>query len=71
MWFPIRSDTNRAVQPQKTARCWKFWIKILEESYYPCSENKVADQLRSVTAKLICVFVFEYANCWFSHDAVH
>ena len=24
-----------------------------------------------VTAKLICVFVFAYANCWFSHDAAH
>ena len=23
----------------------------------------------AVTAKLICVFVFAYANCWFSHDA--
>ena len=25
----------------------------------------------AVTAKLICVFVFAYADCWFSHDAVH
>ena len=25
----------------------------------------------AVTAKLICVFVFAYANCWFSHDAAH
>ena len=24
-----------------------------------------------VTAKLICVFVFAYAECWFSHDAAH
>ena len=24
-----------------------------------------------VTAKLICVFVFAYANRWFSHDADH
>ena len=39
--------------------------------YYPCSENKGADQLRgyAVTAKLICVFVFAYADCWFSHKA--
>ena len=22
-----------------------------------------------VTAKLMCVFVFAYAKCWFSHDA--
>ena len=38
-------------------------------SYYICSENKGADQLRAVTAKLICVFVFAYAKRWFSHDA--
>ena len=23
------------------------------------------------TAELICVFVFTYAKCWFSHDAAH
>ena len=34
--------------------------------YYPCSENKDADQL-----KLICVFVFAHANCWFSHAQAH
>ena len=39
--------------------------------YYPCSENKGADQLRGyrVIAKLICVFVFAYAKSQFSHDA--
>ena len=25
----------------------------------------------AVTAKVICVFVFAYAKCWFSHDAAH
>ena len=25
----------------------------------------------AVTAKLICVFFFAYAKCWFSHDAAH
>ena len=25
----------------------------------------------AVTAKLICVFVFAYAKCWFSRDAAH
>ena len=37
--------------------------------YYPCSENKGADQL--ITAKLICAFVFAYADCWVSHEAAH
>ena len=25
----------------------------------------------AVTAQLICVFVFAYANCWFSHAQAH
>ena len=44
----------------------------MEELYYPCSENKGADQISfAVTAKLICTFVFAYADCWFSHAAAH
>ena len=46
MWFPNRSDINRAVQAQKRARSLKFWIKVKEELYYPSSENKDTDQLR-------------------------
>ena len=57
MWFSNRSDTNRAVQAQKTARSLKFRIYVEEELYYPSSENKGADQLRG------------YADCWFSHEA--
>ena len=40
------SDTNRAVQPQKMARSFKFRIYEEEGLYYLCSENKGADQLR-------------------------
>ena len=46
MWFLTRSDTNQAVQPLEMARGLKFWIKEVEGLYYPCSENKGADQLR-------------------------
>ena len=45
---PTRSDTNRAVQPQKIVRCWNFRIfgrRMIELSLYLCSENKGADQL--------------------------
>ena len=44
---PTRSDINRAVQSQKMVGGWKFCICKVEELYYPCSENKGADQLRS------------------------
>ena len=47
MWFLNRIDTNRAVQAQKMARDGKCWILKVEELYYPCSENKGADQLPS------------------------
>ena len=67
------TDTNRAVQRQKMVRDLKFRIKELEGLFYLCSENKGDDQLIScaVTAQLICVFVFAYAKCRFSHDAAH
>ena len=64
MSFPTRSDTNRAVQAQKMARGWKVRIN--------CSvcvaKTKVLISFAD-TAKLICAFVFAYADCWFSHDA--
>ena len=43
---PTRSDTNRSVQSQDIARSLKFRMKEEEGLYYPCSENKGADQLR-------------------------
>ena len=46
MWFPNRTDTNRAVQLQKQAKSLKFWSYVEEELYYPRRENKGADQLR-------------------------
>ena len=47
MWFSNRPDANRAVQALKMVRYWKFSIYKVAELYYPCSENKGADQLRS------------------------
>ena len=47
MWFPNRSDTNRPVRAQKRARSLKYRIEVEEALYYPSSDNKGADQLRS------------------------
>ena len=52
------------------ARGLKFCILVEEGLYYPSSENKGADQLSGVTAKLarlICAFVFAQALCCFSY----
>ena len=43
---PVFGVSDRAVQPQKMARVLKFWNKEVGGLYYPCSENKDADQLR-------------------------
>ena len=45
IWVPTRSETNQPVQSQKIARGLKFRMKEEEGLYYPCSENKGADQL--------------------------
>ena len=58
MWFPNRSDTNRPVQAQKQASSLKFWIYEVEELYYPCSENKGADQLRGSNREADLRFCF-------------
>ena len=72
MWFPNRPDTNRAVQSQKQARSLKFWIKEDEEVYYPCSENKGADQhrfYREADLRLwFCICILP--DCWLI-EAVH
>ena len=45
IWVPTRSTTNQAVQSHKKVRSLKFQIQDEEELYYPCGENKGADQL--------------------------
>ena len=64
MWFPKKFDTNRPVQPQKMTKGWKFWI----DCTFCVAKSKALISF-VITAKLICVFVFSYADCWFSHDA--
>ena len=46
---------NGAVQPQKMAGGLKFRVKEVEGSYYPCSENKGADQLRGYREADLCL----------------
>ena len=76
IWFPNRSDINRPVQSQKRRKLYhpSSENKGADQLCSYCKadlRNKGADQLCSyaVTAKLICAFVFAYADCWFSHGA--
>ena len=73
--FPTRSDTNRAVQPQKTVRGLKFqdlgsrYVDKRDCTIYIAKTKALISC--AVTAQLICVFVFAYAKRRFSHDAAH
>ena len=76
-WFPTWSDTNQTVQLKKMARGLKFRIYEIK-GYYPCNENKGADQLRGyresdlrLCFRICKMLVFAYVKCWFSHDAAH
>ena len=61
--FPTRSDTNRAVQPQKMARGLKF------RKYKDCTIYEVHALIScAVTAQLIYAFVFAYTKLKFLHD---
>ena len=63
----VGSDTNRAVQLQKMARGLKFRIEVVEGLYYPCSENKGADQLRGYREADLCLCFRICKNPVFSH----
>ena len=54
--FPIRSDPNRAAQPQKLARVLKYRLYNLATLYYLSRENKGADQTARMRS-LICAVV--------------
>ena len=43
---------------------------VLYNNYIGVVKAKVMISF-AVTAKLICAFVFAYADCWFSHAAAH
>ena len=68
-WFLARSDTNRAVQPQKMARGLKFRILEVEGLYYVAKTKALISCM--VTTQLICTYVFAYTKSRFSPDAAH
>ena len=64
------SNTNQALQLHKMARGLKFWIRKYRNCTIYVAKTKALISF-AVTAKLICVFVFAYTKCLFSHDAAH
>ena len=76
---PVREKTyNFGFRPGPTQTELHSHRKWLEAGNFGCRKKKnctihVAKTKAlisfAVTAKLICVFVFAYADCWFSHAA--
>ena len=62
MWFLNKSDTNWSVPSQKMARSLKFGFRKLMNCTIHVAKTNALIGL-AVTAKLICVFVFSYADC--------
>ena len=52
----VVSDHVRHKPTRTRARSLKFRIKVEEELYYPSSENKGADQLRSYCEADLCLW---------------
>ena len=78
---PPRGKTNYVVSEQvqhtlactSTEKSWKLEISDLSRRGIVLSRVAKTKALISfaVTAKLISVFVFAYADCWFSHEVAH
>ena len=59
-------DTSRPVKSQKIVRSLKFRMKEEEGLYYHVAKTKALISF-AVTAKLVCAYVFAYADCLFSY----
>ena len=59
--FLTKSDTKWAVQSQKMVRGLKFWIEEVEGHYEYVVKTKALISC-TVTAQLICAYVFAYAK---------
>ena len=71
MWFPNRYDTNLAAHIHLMAiETGNFGLRKKRDCTIHVVKTKALISF-TLAVKLICVFVFAYANCWFSHEAAH
>ena len=68
IWVSDQVDTNRPVQSQKITRSLKFRIRKKRDWTIHVAKTKALISF-AVTTKLVCAFVFAYADCWFSYAA--
>ena len=74
---PVREKTNNLgfrpgliptelYKQRRWLEAWNFGFKKKRDCTIRVAKTKALISC-AVTAQLICVFVFAYANCWFSH----
>ena len=61
---------TRLYSHRSRLEAWKFGFKKKRKCTIRVAKTKALISF-AVTAKLICVFVIAYANCWFSHAQAH
>ena len=71
MWYSNRSgQTQTELYKHRGGLEAENFVLRKKNCTIPVAKTKVLISF-AVTAKLICAFVFAYAQCWFSHDAAH
>ena len=76
IYKPVREKTNNLVSDQVQHKPYcsvtedNFGFRKKRNWYIRKAKTKALVSF-TVTAKLICVFVFAYADCWFSHAVAH
>ena len=60
----------RLYNHRKALEAWNFICKKKRKCTIHVVKTKALISF-VITAKLICVFVFTYADCWFYHEVAH
>ena len=61
---------TRLYSHRRWIEAWNFGFRKQRDCTIYVAKTKALISF-AVIAKLICVFVFTYAKCWFSHEAAH
>ena len=70
--FQPGSTQIRLYSHKRWLEAWNFGFKKKRGCTIRVAKAKIKALISfAVTAKLICDFVFAYADCWFSHAAAH
>ena len=71
IWVSDRSDTKTSLYSlRKHGEAWNFGFKKKRDCTVRVAKTKALISF-AVTTKLVCAFVFAYADYWFSDATAH